>query len=60
MNQKLSQDRANSVKTYMLNGGTPESQIASCTGYGKQRWLDQGLPDQTNDASHRRTRVIDA
>jgi phage tail-like protein len=59
-NQTLSQNRANSVRDYMVNAGTDPGQIESCTGYGKQRWLDQGQPDQTNNAAHRRTRVINA
>jgi len=59
-NQTLSQNRANSVKQYLISGGTPESQIVSATGYGKQRALDAGIPDNTANASWRRTKVVDA
>src|SRR5206468_4050710 len=46
-NQTLSQNRANSVKQYLIQGGTPEGQIVSAIGYGKQRALDSGQPDNT-------------
>jgi phage tail-like protein len=59
-NQTLSQNRANSVKQYLIDGGTPAEQIVSATGYGKQRALDSGQPDNTANASWRRTKVVDA
>jgi phage tail-like protein len=59
MNKKLSQDRANAVKQHLLEGGTKESQIVSCVGYGKDRAV-AAIGDNKNDASWRRTKVIDA
>jgi phage tail-like protein len=59
-NQTLSQSRANAVKQHLIDGGTPEAQIVSAIGYGKQRALDSGAPDNTADPSWRRTKVVDA
>jgi OOP family OmpA-OmpF porin len=58
-NKTLSQNRANSVKQYLIEGGTPEAQIVSCVGYGKDRCV-AAIGDNKNDPSWRRTKVIEA
>jgi len=58
-NKSLAQRRADSVKKYLIDGGTPEAQIASCIGYGEDR-AAAAIGDNKNDASWRRTKVVDA
>ena len=58
-NKTLSQQRADAVKKYMIDGGTPAAQITSCIGYGKDR-SKAAIGDNKDDASWRRTKVIDA
>jgi phage tail-like protein len=58
-NKSLSQSRADSVKQYLINSGTPADQIISSIGYGKERALG-AIADNKADASWRRTKVIDA
>jgi outer membrane protein OmpA-like peptidoglycan-associated protein len=36
-NKKLSQDRANAIKTYLLLNGMPEANIVGAIGYGEER-----------------------
>jgi OOP family OmpA-OmpF porin len=58
-NKTLSQQRADAVKKYLIDGGTPAAQITSCIGYGEDRCA-AAIGDNKNDASWRRTKVIDA
>jgi phage tail-like protein len=58
-NQSLSQKRADAVKKYLVDGGTPPAQILSCIGYGKTRAIE-AIGDNKNDPAWRRTKVTDA
>jgi phage tail-like protein len=58
-NKTLSQQRADAVKKYLIDGGTPAAQIVSSIGYGEDRCA-AAIGDNKNDASWRRTKVIDA
>ena len=57
-NMQLSQERADSVKQYLLGRGVTDAQIASCTGYGP----DQPIADNSTAAGraqNRRTTVTE-
>jgi phage tail-like protein len=58
-NKTLSQQRADAVKQYLIDGGTPAGQIVSAIGYGKERSM-AAIGDNKNDSSWRKTEVTDA
>jgi outer membrane protein OmpA-like peptidoglycan-associated protein len=39
-NKKLSQDRANAIKSYLLKNGMPEANIVGAIGYGEERLVN--------------------
>lgn len=55
LNLELSQNRANSVKSYLLGKGVPSTQIASCQGFGQEN----PVADNSTTAGQQQNRRVE-